>query len=289
MNKDLKSFRRSALLVICLALLSFSGQQAWGILLEKPIDCQIGKNCFIQNYVDLSPGPEAADHECGPLTYDKHKGTDFRIDYDAMIRGVKVLAAAPGVVRGVRDSMMDIVFQKENAVYINGRECGNGVIIQHPDGSQTKYCHMRRGSIRVKLGEQVSTGQMLGLVGLSGETEFPHLHFEVLVDGAPVCPFTGRYVESGCGDATRSLWTSQALMALPYIASGALGAAFTESSVKDFSVLLSISKDSPVQRQSSEIFFLGGFLGSASRGCYQYARKLSSGRSLDGSLLYRSP
>ena len=42
------------------------------IELEKPIDCQPGLDCFVQNYVDLAPGTEYKDKTCGPLTYDKH-------------------------------------------------------------------------------------------------------------------------------------------------------------------------------------------------------------------------
>lgn len=248
-------------LIFLLVLLSFSEGTAWAILLEMPIDCQIGKTCFIQNYVDMAPGPDASDHTCGPLTYDKHKGTDFRVTFPEMMQGVKVLAAAPGVVRGARDGVMDALYSKRNAAAVQGRECGNGVVIQHPDGTQTQYCHMRRGSIQVKPGEQVTTGQVLGLVGLSGQTEFPHLHFEVRIDGNPYCPFTGRIMEGGCGEANRPLWTARALEAMPYVAGGSLGAGFVEVPVKDASVLFSMPNDQPVRPQSAGLFFWAAFWG----------------------------
>ena len=49
-------------------------------------------------------------------------------------------------------------------------------------------------AMAVKLGDTVVAGQRLGLVGLSGMTEFPHLHFEVAKGGAVVDPFLGFHV-----------------------------------------------------------------------------------------------
>src|SRR5262249_3574444 len=67
----------------------------------------------------------------------------------------------------------------------------------------------------VKQGEQVGAGQPLGLVGLSGETEFPHLHFGVARDSATVDPFGG---EAGteCRRAAPMLWDEATRAALPY-------------------------------------------------------------------------
>ncbi len=65
-----------------------------------------------------------------------------------------------------------------------GQECGNGVVIAHDGGWETQYCHLARGSVRLREGERVETGTPLGLVGLSGQTEFPHLHFSVRHNGS---------------------------------------------------------------------------------------------------------
>src|SRR3546814_12280892 len=54
---------------------------------------------------------------------------------------------------------------------------GNAVVLDHGNGWRSYYGHMRRGSIAVKKGDRVQTGQALGLVGMSGLTEFPHLAF----------------------------------------------------------------------------------------------------------------
>src|SRR5262249_14978919 len=70
---------------------------AQGIDLGAPIDCEIGRTCFVQNYVDHDPSPGAKDYQCGTLTYDGHNGTDFRLPTLAAQRsGVNVLAAAEG-------------------------------------------------------------------------------------------------------------------------------------------------------------------------------------------------
>ena len=47
--------------------------------LSLPVAFEIGIACNIQNYVDQDPGPGARDYTCGRLTYDGHKGIDFRL------------------------------------------------------------------------------------------------------------------------------------------------------------------------------------------------------------------
>ena len=62
----------------------------WGgdFKLVFPVDCTLGHDCVIQNYVDLDPGTGWHDYQCGFLSYDCHKGTDIRIrDYRAMAEG----------------------------------------------------------------------------------------------------------------------------------------------------------------------------------------------------------
>ena len=63
------------------------------------------------------------------------------------------------------------------------RNCGNGVVIRHADGWETQYCHLRRGSVQVAEGDRVEAGEPLGLVGMSGEANFPHVHLSVRRDG----------------------------------------------------------------------------------------------------------
>src|SRR5262249_22604273 len=75
----------------------------------------------------------------------------------------------------------------------------------HDGGWETQYCHMARGSVVVRPGDQVTAGQAIGRVGLSGLTEFPHLHLTVLREGKVVDPFAVDLPEGQCGPG-ESLW-----------------------------------------------------------------------------------
>ena len=63
---------------------------------------------------------------------------------------------------------------------------GNAVIIDHRNGLATLYAHQSRVNARV--GQKVSTGQVVGFVGQTGMSTGPHLHFEVREMGAPIDP-----------------------------------------------------------------------------------------------------
>ena len=65
---------------------------------------------------------------------------------------------------------------------------GNCVIIDHGNGKQTLYAHL--SEIDVKVGQKVSQGSTIGLVGSTGNSTGPHLHFEVRVGGQKVNPFS---------------------------------------------------------------------------------------------------
>ncbi|GAA0782310.1 M23 family metallopeptidase [Roseibium denhamense] len=158
-----------------------------------PVDCQLGKDCFVQNYVDLDPGEEARDVLCGAATYDGHKGTDFR-SLNTKVE-MDVLASANGVVKALRDGEPDrLVTNAEERAAVSGKECGNGVVIAHQDGWETQYCHLRMGSVAVRQGQEVTVGQKIGTVGYSGLAAFPHVHLSVRRKGAVVDPFIGQAV-----------------------------------------------------------------------------------------------
>ncbi|PIT06377.1 hypothetical protein TSA1_28755 [Bradyrhizobium nitroreducens] len=174
-------------------------------LFAWPVACSLGTTCFIQNYVDHDASDKISDFRCGHRTYDGHDGTDIRLpDLDVQRSGVEVVAAAPGRVAHTRDGMDDVSVKVVGKAAIAGKECGNGAVVEHGNGWSTQYCHMVKGSVRVKPGDRVSSGQALGLVGLSGNTEFPHLHFTVRHDGVVVDPFA----EGAKGECSggRSLW-----------------------------------------------------------------------------------
>ncbi|MGH7164649.1 MAG: M23 family metallopeptidase [Nitrospiraceae bacterium] len=176
--------------------------------LGLPLICALGETCWVANYVDVDPTEAARDFRCRPRTYHTHDGTDFAIrDLAVMAQGVPVVASAAGLVRNVRDDMEDrAMIDGASRAQLAGRECGNGVIIEHEGGWQTQYCHLRRGSVKVKPGERVDRSSLLGLVGLSGKTEFPHVHLTVRHSGEVIDPFTGKPMRAGCGLSGTPLW-----------------------------------------------------------------------------------
>jgi len=190
-----------------LTLLTAAGPPAKPVFrMNWPVDCSLGQTCAIQNYVDDDPGPAARDYACKSRTYPGHDGVDIRLTSMAFERrGVNVLATAAGQVLRVRDGVEDRSIRDAPPGAVAGQECGNGVVIAHGDGWESQYCHMRRGSVAVRAGDQVQAGAVLGKVGLSGDTEFPHLHVTVRKDGKAVDPFAFGAPAGACR-VGQSLW-----------------------------------------------------------------------------------
>ena len=160
------------------------------IALQLPLACTLGEDCYINDYFDRDPSGGVQDFMCGVTTRDTHRGVDFAVrDLRAMRDGMDVLAAATGTVTGRRDGMPDIAHGSAGAPNVNGRECGNGVVLDHGGGWLTQYCHLKEGSVTVANGDQVAVGTALGQVGLSGQTSYPHVHFSLYKDRKRVDPF----------------------------------------------------------------------------------------------------
>jgi murein DD-endopeptidase MepM/ murein hydrolase activator NlpD len=138
----------------------------------------------ISNYVDHNSGfpNQVTDYQCGTRSYDlangyNHKGIDIFLWpfpwYMSTLHQVQVVAAAEGTIIYKEDGQFD-------------RNCAfndlpwNAVYIRHEDGSVSWYGHLKRGSTTKKeIGEWVEEGERLGIVGSSGSSTGPHLHFEV--------------------------------------------------------------------------------------------------------------
>ncbi len=97
--------------------------------------------------------------------YKRHTGTDIGAAY-----GTTIVAANSGTV----------TLAGWNSGY------GNCVVIDHGGGKATLYAHM--SSYSVSRGQSVQKGQQIGRVGSTGNSTGPHLHFEVLINGAAVDP-----------------------------------------------------------------------------------------------------
>lgn len=162
------------------------------------------------NYVDTDSHPKSArDFTCSTKTYEGHKGTDFALrSRIEMEKGVNVLAARDGKVLRIRDGENDA--PKTEAEYQSVRnqnkDCGNGIIIDHSNGLQSYYCHLKQDSVTVSIGDEVKKGDPIAQVGQSGFAEFPHLHFTVIWEGGQVDPFTAHLKDDGCGKLKDNLW-----------------------------------------------------------------------------------
>jgi hypothetical protein len=204
---------------------------AESLQLRMPVACEVGRTCYIQNYVDVDPSTSAKDYRCGTLTYDGHNGTDFRLpSLDTQQPTGDVLAAADGRVARVRDGVPDVAARGPATDAGRGVACGNGVLIEHSGDWETQYCHMARGSLQVKPGELVKAGQRLGRVGLSGLTEYSHLHFTVRHRGRVVDPFAYEAPAGSCDGGT-SLWDPSLREQLAYQERTVLNVGFTTGAV----------------------------------------------------------
>jgi len=192
--------------------------------LSLPIDCTLGDTCFVQQFVDRDAGSDHSDYNCGTLTYDGHKGTDFALpSLAAMTAGVDVLAAASGVVAATRNDIPDIVQGAADAPDITGKECGNGILVKHAGGWETQYCHLKMGSIIVARDQKVSQGDVLGEVGLSGQTQFPHVHLSVRKNGTVIDPYDADDSLTCDGTDRYSLWQAD----MPYVGAGVINIGFS--------------------------------------------------------------
>jgi murein DD-endopeptidase MepM/ murein hydrolase activator NlpD len=102
--------------------------------------------------------------------------------------GVDALAVADGVVTEVKDGIPEnIPGPNSRAVPITLETVGgNHVIIDIGNGNFAFYAHLQPGSLRVKLGDKVRRGQVVGLVGNSGNSTEPHLHFHIANSSSPL-------------------------------------------------------------------------------------------------------
>lgn len=95
-----------------------------------------------------------------------HKGIDYAADF-----GTPVVATADGEVVKVENKKMGY---------------GKRIVIQHDEDYQTSYSQL--SAYRVEVGQVVKQGEVIGLVGSSGASTNPHLHYEVMKNGENVDP-----------------------------------------------------------------------------------------------------
>ena len=139
----------------------------------------------ISNYVDHDATfpNHLLDYNTGTRTYDldtgyNHQGTDifgWPFPWNKMdSKVIKVVAAAAGTIADKQDENYD-----RSCSWV-GTGDANYVILTHNDGSESWYWHLKNGSVTKKgIGQAVAAGEQLGIMGSSGFSTGPHLHFEV--------------------------------------------------------------------------------------------------------------
>lgn len=151
----------------------------------------------ISNYFDHDENAPNSieDYNCGTRTYDtdsgyNHQGIDiytWPFSYKMMDDDqAEIVAAAAGQIIDKRDGNYD-----RNCDFSNGG--WNAVYVMHADGSIAWYGHMKSGSLTEKaVGDTVAQGEYLGIIGSSGYSTGPHLHFEVYDgNGTLIDPYAG--------------------------------------------------------------------------------------------------
>lgn len=103
-----------------------------------------------------------------------HQGEGKELeDYDVF--GIEVLVPGDGVVIQIIDGSIDCLPGERD----RGVGVGNAVIIDHKNGEYSLLCHFKHNSIKVKEGDEVKQGDVIGLCGNTGNTSEPHIHFNL--------------------------------------------------------------------------------------------------------------
>ncbi len=103
-----------------------------------------------------------------------HKG-DGKVNEDYYAFGQEITADADGVVTDVVTGIKNNVPGVMNPLMA----VGNVVMIKHPNGEVSVFAHLKYDSTRVRTGQQVKKGDVIGLCGNSGNSSEAHLHYQV--------------------------------------------------------------------------------------------------------------
>jgi hypothetical protein len=100
--------------------------------------------------------------------------------------GADLISVADGVVVRTQDGIADNVPVGNLPPFSFETVGGNYVVVNIGGGHFAFYAHLQPGSLRVRVGDRVTQGQVLGLLGNSGNSDFPHLHFHVTDSPSPL-------------------------------------------------------------------------------------------------------
>lgn len=130
----------------------------------------------------LKRGYHYVNSDFGNRTYTNCKGkkvSDYHKGIDIQGKDPKtddVLCPFDGIVIGYRNNMSGTASSGTDAM-------GNYVIIDCGGGVRLRFMHLKKGSVTVKTGDKVKAGQVIGYMGLTGNTSGYHLHFDISIGG----------------------------------------------------------------------------------------------------------
>lgn len=213
-----KACQTTFLLLLCFITIS----SAKAIEFRFPVACQIMGNCWITNHVDLDDRMgRVSDYMCGEKATDNNKSTHISLASRAAVaQNIAVLATADGRIKVARHS---------------GGFCGTRILIGHDDGWESSYCHLNPRTLQVREGQDVKQGQIIGSIGISGQTDWPRLSFATIRNGMIFDPFSGRTAIEGCSAKTENLW--QGGMNPPYEPAAVTSAGFTVGYVSNNDIM----------------------------------------------------
>jgi murein DD-endopeptidase MepM/ murein hydrolase activator NlpD len=150
--------KESQILAQQIASLNLAWQRELGIIQSLPLKSPVEAEHHVSSRFGIRSDPFTGEAS-------RHEGIDFVAAY-----GAPILATAPGKV----------VLAQYFGPY------GRTVDVDHGRGFTTRYAHM--SAIKVSLGDEVSTGDLLGSLGNTGRSTGPHLHYEIRFQGRPINP-----------------------------------------------------------------------------------------------------
>jgi hypothetical protein len=159
---------------------------AIALIAVYPVAGTVGQDLFVPYVVDLDDSPGLLDFNCGRQTFNGHNGDDAYIrGFAEQDIGYPIFAVQDGVVEDLRDGQPDRNTNNDPAAVPNFVE------IDHGNGYESTYVHVKSGSILVKKGDHVVAGQQIAQIGSSGMSTGPHLHYQLTHNGAALEPFAG--------------------------------------------------------------------------------------------------
>ncbi len=188
-------------------------------------DC-LDNGCMVTGYYNHQHS-ERVDYSCKNYTYYTntytHSGTDFaiipknqRTSWEEMSLEHDVVASASGTVVAAIDGYYDTcnTGRCSGSGFGGATAYGNHIKILHEDGKYSYYAHLKKGSLQVKEGDSISCGQVLGFVGSSGNSQGPHLHFELRSaqdtgNADDIYPKSYDPYVGLCSTSIETSWTSQ--------------------------------------------------------------------------------